>query len=191
MNRMPLDSVAEILRGTKVDYDLVTDEGVRLLNAKALAEPDADPQYLPRDEFPWSDLEVGDVAIATAFRPGAARVITDDLVPAVLGSDCIKLRARPNGPITSSWLGLWARSSDFAHQVEARMAGSSFPRLSMKAIPDLQVPWVPESQQRRAAQAVERLDTALTELESLLNDVRELHRLEIDLAVFDRSEGAA
>lgn len=184
MKRLPLQSVAEITRGVRIDYDHLTDRGTRFLNAKALADDDAPARYLPEPEARWAyDLEPGDVVLAVSFRPGAARVIDEELRGAVVGSDCVVLRALAGGPVTPGWLGVWVRSSYFQGQVEARSSGSGIPRIAARDVTKLQVPIPSPDHQDQTNAAVSELDRVYCELKQLADEVNELRKVEIDLAV--------
>lgn len=186
MRRLPLQSVAEITRGVRIDYDQLTDTGTRFLNAKALADDDAPAQYLPEPEARWTyDLEPGDVVLAVSFRPGAARVVDEELHGAVVGSDCVVLRALDEGPVTPGWLGVWVRSSYFQGQVEARSSGSGIPRIAARDVAQLQVPVPSLEHQDQTNDAVSELDRVHRELSQLVDEVNELRALEIDIAVAD------
>lgn len=186
MKRLPLQSVAEITRGVRIDYDLLLDTGTRFLNAKALADDDAPAQYLPEPEARWVyDLEPGDVVLAVSFRPGAARVVGEELRGAVVGSDCVVLRALDEGPVTPGWLGVWVRSSYFQGQVEARTSGSGIPRIAARDVAQLQVPVPSLEHQDQTNDAVSELDRVHRELSQLVDEVNELRALEIDIAVAD------
>lgn len=186
MRHLPLQSVAEITRGVRIDYDNLVDTGTRFLNAKALADDDAPAQYLPEPEARWAyDLEPGDVVVAVSFRPGAARVVDEELRGAVVGSDCVVLRALAGGPVTADWLGVWARSSHFLGQVETRASGSGIPRIAARDVAQLQVPVPSLDHQDQTNDAVSELDRVHSELKQLTDAVDELRTLEIDLAVVD------
>ncbi|MBW3663376.1 MAG: hypothetical protein KY469_09780 [Actinobacteria bacterium] len=186
MRRVPLQSVADITRGVRIDYDHLADTGTRFLNAKALADNDAPAQYLPEPEARWAyDLEPGDVVLAVSFRPGAARVVDEELRGAVVGSDCVVLRALAGGPVTPGWLGVWARSSYFQGQVEVRSSGSGIPRIAARDVAQLQVPVPSLDHQDQTNDAVSELDRVHRELRQLADEVNELRALEIDLAVVD------
>lgn len=186
MRRFPLQSVAEITRGVRIEYDNLEDTGTRFLNAKALADGDAPAQYLPEPEARWAyDLEPGDVVLAVSFRPGAARVVDEELRGAVVGSDCVVLRALAGGPVTPGWLGVWVRSSYFQGQIEARVSGSGIPRIAARDVAQLQVPAPSLDHQDRTIDAVSELDRVHRELKQLADAVNELRKLEIDLAVVD------
>lgn len=186
MRRLPLQSVADITRGVRIDYDHLADTGTRFLNAKALADYDAPAQYLPEPEARWAyGLELGDVVLAVSFRPGAARVVDEELRGALVGSDCVVLRALAEGPVTPGWLGLWVRSSHFQGQVDARSSGSGIPRIAARDVAQLQVPVPSLDHQGGANDGVSELDRVHHELKRLSDAVNELRRLEIDLAVID------
>ncbi|MBW3578876.1 MAG: hypothetical protein KY462_14275 [Actinobacteria bacterium] len=186
MRRLPLQSVAEITRGVRINYDHLGDTGTRFLNAKALADDDAPAEYLPESEARWAyDLKPGDIVVAVSFRPAAARVVDEELRGAIVGSDCVVLRALAGGPVTSDWLGLWVRSSYFRDQVEVRASGSGIRRIASRDLAQLQVPVPALSHQDRAHDAVSELDRIHLDLERLADAVSELRKLEIDLAVID------
>ena len=192
MRRLPLQSVAEITRGVRIDYDQLTDTGIRFLNAKALADDDAPAQYLPEPEARWVyDLEPGDVVLAVSFRPGAARVVDEELRGAVVGSDCVVLRALDEGPVTPDWLGVWVRSSYFQGQVKARTSGSGIPRVAARDVAQLQVPVPSPAHQDQTSDAVSELDRVHRELSRLVDEVNELRALEIDIAVADDPDAGA
>jgi hypothetical protein len=192
MRRLPLQAVAEITRGVRIDYGQLADTGTRFLNAKALADDDAPPQYLPEPEARWAyDLEPGDVVVAVSFRPGAARIVDEELRGAVVGSDCVALRALAGGAVTPGWLGAWVRSSYFQGQVEARSSGSGIPRIAARDLAQLQVPVPSPDHQDQTKDAVSELDRVYRDLKQLANEVNELRKIEIDLAVVGDTDRAS
>jgi restriction endonuclease S subunit len=195
-----LADVADIIRGLVPAKPTDTDEGVPFFGIAEITSGGVGPMrfVVPTDVDEKAQyLEEGDVVVALLSSIGESALVTRSHSGAVLGRECAVLRAHQSD-VLGAWLYAWTQSASFRQQVQARVSGSTMPRLSPSALAEFLVPIPALSEQERIRNMLEGFDTAISSANTVLANLMELRRVEVDLALSQvavaddrRSDGAS
>ena len=188
MNRVLLDEVAIVVPGLSIDRKRRSHDGLSVIGLDQLSgrEPEV-PPFIRLEDLPrggHDPLEKGDVVLPLIGRLDRALQVTAAQAGAILDRECAAVRVREGVPVTSAWLYLWARSSDYRLQMEWRLSGV-IPRVRARDIRLLKVPIVSLPEQEAAVVRVARLDAAVESAQRTSTVLTRLRDIEVDLRVYE------
>ena len=189
----PLGEIAMILRGTVPAKPTDSDTGVPFFGIAEITaggfgelrrvdleeEPTAKGKTLADSRGGPVAVQRGDVVVALMSNIGQAALVAPRHEGAVLGRECALIR--PTDDVSSAWVYVWTQSAQFRDQAIRHTSGTTMPRLSYRALPDLMVPVAPVDRQLHAEEVLADFDDALSKVGEVRAYLAELRTLELEL----------
>jgi restriction endonuclease S subunit len=181
-----LGELTRVLRG-RIPATTVTDQqGPRFFGiAEISARGRAAKRYVERG-ISVEDaviLNEGDVVVALLGNVGDAALVDDINAGAVLGRECVAFRVTAPDALRPAWLSAWMSSEECRSQVAHNTSGTTMPRLAAKALTDFTVALPPLEEQVEIEELVSRFDTAIATTATTLQQLENLRRAELQLAM--------
>ncbi|MGH9169723.1 MAG: restriction endonuclease subunit S [Acidimicrobiales bacterium] len=181
-----LGDVARILKGTQPTNTVDKPSGPRFFGVAEISADGGGPvRYTAKD----ADLaravllQDGDVAIALLGGRGHVALVGSGQAGAVLGRECAVLRVVDSNRLVPAWLYAWVTSQEFRTAALATARGATMPRLNVRALEELEVALPSREAQQETAALIARFDSAISATLSALTELKDLRRIEIDIAV--------
>jgi restriction endonuclease S subunit len=170
--------------------------------ANTVSEPDGPPFFgmteitsrgrgTKRYVSPETDLEgavflqEGDVVLPLMESGATPVVITAETAGAVLGRECAALRVTSRD-LRPAWLSVWVASDSFKFQVAQHVAGTTMPRLPLKALQGFAITLPLLEEQLALEELAQQFDAAIAATAKTVEELEKLRAAETQLALGKR-----
>lgn len=186
--RARLGDLVELHRGTQSAETRGSNGDVLLIQPANVVDPRRPLETVMADVAGQQpSVRAGDIIVALQHAGAPIVQVPPEWDGAVLDRRCATMRIRAADAVIPEWLALWARSSNYDHQVAARSAGTTVARVSSRELLEVSVPLPDLETQRRIADELADLDAAVQRLEDTAERLRRRRDLEAELVLHDLS----
>lgn len=189
--RVPLGDLVELVRGSYTSGKDDEEGDTPLVRTENVVHPRQPLETKPADQAgAKTPVCEGDLVVALQSPGAPVAQAPAHWSGAMLDRRCA-IVAVVHPDLTAEWLALWARTSDYEHQVERASTGAVQSRITPGEFLKLSVPVPPRSTQDQLIARFEELDHALSQLERATTRLRRRRDIELELAMHPITDGNA